>query len=266
MRPSSEPPGSVDLDCSRLEWLDANMCAPFGAAIARKGRRIILKNVRPALETILRKNGFLDEAIADTHGTTIRFQQFDTTGGGDFADYVEENYRGKGMPVMSRGLQREFRRSIFELFENAIVHSNTQLGIFACGQFYPTKQQLHFTVADRGIGIPESVRRYLGQPLAASEAIDWAMSGQNTTRRRVDGVPGGLGLKIMRDFIAQNGGAIRVASEGGYWSVRGVEAYDRPSPRCFPEPSSTSRSIRRILRCISSPARSTRRRSSNYLT
>lgn len=215
-----EPPGDVVVDCSRLEWLDANMCAPLAAAVVAPARRILIQKLRPSIETILRKNGFLGGPLDDTHGTTIRCQQFDVTSKSEFASYVEHNFRGKGLPVMSIGLQREFRRSIFELFENAVTHSNTTLGIFACGQFFPNKQQLHFSLADRGIGIPESVRRYLGRSLAASEAIDWAMSGQNTTRRVADGVPGGLGLKIMRDFIAQNGGAIRVASESGFWWVR----------------------------------------------
>lgn len=215
-----ESAGDVLVDCSRLAWLDANMCAPLAAAIVAPGRRIILQQLRPTIETILRKNGFLGGALDDTHRTTIHLQQFDVTGSADFKSYVEQNFRGKGLPVMTVGLQREFRRSIFELFENAVTHSKTQLGIFACGQFFPTKQRLHFCLADRGIGIPASVRGYLGQALAAPEAIDWAMTGQNTTRRVADRVPGGLGLKIIRDFIAQNGGAIRVASESGYWWVR----------------------------------------------
>jgi len=216
-----EPPGEVVVDCSRLLWLDANMCAPLAAAIVAPGRRIILQKLHAAIETVLRKNGFLEGTLDDTHGTMIHYRQFEPTAGADFAAYVEANFRGKGLPVMSMGLQREFRRSIFELFENAVAHSNTQFGIFACGQFFPKKQQLHFCLADRGVGIAGNVRQYLRQELTAAEAIDWAMSGQNTTRLVSDGVPGGLGLKIMREFIAQNGGAIRVASERGYWWARG---------------------------------------------
>lgn len=218
-----EPPGDVFVDGSGLGWLDANMCAPLAAAIVPSGRNVIFQNLRPSIKTVLQKNGFLDGAAADTYGTTIHCQEFRVTGSGDFASYVERNFRGKGLPAMSVGLQRDFRRSIFELFENAVTHSRSQLGIFACGQFFPNKHRLHFCLADRGIGIPGSVRGYLGRPLPSAEAIDWAMSGQNTTRRVADGVPGGLGLKIIRDFIGQNGGAIRVASESGYWWVRGME-------------------------------------------
>jgi signal transduction histidine kinase len=229
-----EPFGEVFVDCSRLQWIDANMCAPLAAAIIAPERRILLQKLHPLIETVLRKNGFLGGALEDTHGTTIHYQQFDLSGRTDFVGYVERNFRGKGLPMMSAGLQREFRRSIFELFENAVAHSNTQLGIFACGQFFPRKHRLHFCLADRGIGIPNSVRSYLGRAFRASEAIDWAMSGQNTTRRIEDGVPGGLGLKIMRDFIAQNGGAIRVASETGYWSARGADVSKATLPAAFP--------------------------------
>jgi hypothetical protein len=229
-----EPPGEVFVNCSGLHWLDANMCAPLAAAIYATDRPIRLQQLRPAIATVLQKNGFVGGFVEDTYGTTIRCQQFDITGGADFASYVEQNFRGKGLPAMSTGLQRAFRRSIFELFENAVAHSNTSLGIFACGQYFPNKKQLHFSLADRGVGIPATVRGYLGRALLAQDAIDWAMTGQNTTRRVSDGVPGGLGLKLIRDFIAENGGAIRVASERGFWSVRGANVARVTLPASFP--------------------------------
>jgi signal transduction histidine kinase len=229
-----EPAGEVAVDCSRLRWLDANMCAPLAAAILAPGRRILLQKLHPAIETILRKNGFVPGPVEDTHGTTIRCQQFDIAGSVEFASYVEQNFRGKGLPAMSVGLQREFRRSIFELFENAVTHSKTELGIFACGQFFPTRRQLHFSLADRGVGIPATVREFLSRDLSATQAIEWAMSGQNTTRRVADRVPGGLGLKIMRDFIAENGGALSVASENGFWWLRGSDVGRSTLPAKFP--------------------------------
>jgi len=229
-----EQPGEVIVDCGGLQWIDANMCAPLAAAIVAPRRTIRLANLNPAIEKVWRKNRFVGSSLEDTHGTTIRYQQFDVSGGSDFAAYVERNFRGKGLPIMSAGLLRELRRSIFELFENAVAHSETQFGIFACGQLFPNKHKLHFCLADRGIGISGSVRRYLRQPMRAYDAIDWAMSGMNTTRRVADGVPGGLGLKIIRDFISKNGGAIRVASENGYWRLQGWDVEKGPLPAGFP--------------------------------
>lgn len=227
--------GDVYVDFSNVSWLEANMCAPLAAAFAGDNRSVKLQNVRPDIQTILAKNGFVRGLLAvDTYGTTMPLQHFDPSGSAGFEAYVEDNFRGKGLPAMSIGLQREFRRSIFELFENAVAHSETMLGIFACGQFFPNRRQLHFCVTDPGIGIPQSVRSYLGRGMDARDAIDWAMSGKNTTRRRADRVPGGLGLKIIRDFIARNGGAIRVASDDGFWWARGDHIGRSRLPSRFP--------------------------------
>jgi signal transduction histidine kinase len=231
----NQPEGEVFVNCEVLDWLDANMCAPLAAAIVAPGRRVRLQHLRPDIEMILRKNRFLrDGSLPDTHGTTIACQQFEMTGSNEFELYVAQNFRGKGLPAMSPRLQRRFRMSIFELFENAVAHSRTQLGIFACGQYFPSRERLHFCLADRGVGIPANVRSFVGKSFDSSDAIDWAMSDQNTTRLPADGVPGGIGLKMIRDFIGQNGGAIHVSSDDGYWSLRGDRINMSQLPAPFP--------------------------------
>src|SRR6266542_375274 len=79
----------VFIDCGRLEWLDANMCAPLAAAIVAADRPIRLQNLRPKIGTILQKNGFVPGAVEDTHGTTIRYRRFDAVEEIKFAAYVE---------------------------------------------------------------------------------------------------------------------------------------------------------------------------------
>ena len=76
-----EAPGDVIVDCSRLEWLDANMCAPLAAAITAPGRDIRLRHVAPDIQRVLRKNGFLDERIHD-----VVIIIYDNTGDPDNAD------------------------------------------------------------------------------------------------------------------------------------------------------------------------------------
>lgn len=229
----NESDETIFFDCGRLKWLDANMCAPLGAVL--RSRSVRLQNLSTKIGDILGKNGFLPgEWTPDTYGTTIAFRQFDIAGSEEFESYVENHFRGKGLPSMTAALIRQFRRSIFELFENAVTHSDTHLGIFACGQYFPQRHRLHFCVADRGIGIPQNVRQFLGQPLDATDAIEWALSEQNTTRRVTDGVPGGLGLKLIREFIEKNSGAIRVASEDGYWCVEGTAVRKIRLPASFP--------------------------------
>ena len=51
--------------------------------------------------------------------------------------------------------------------------------------------------------------------LSAVEAINWAMKGRNTTKKGP--IPGGLGLKLLRDFIEINKGRIQIVSDLAYW-------------------------------------------------
>lgn len=232
---ASEPGSTLEVDCSRLRFIAANMCAPLGAALA--GRRSSFTHVSPAVQAILEKNRFLDRlgGRADTYGTTIAYERFQPHQRDDFQEYIQAHFRGKRIPQMTLGLARQFRESLFELFENAVAHSETRLGIFACGQQFPNKNELHFCISDRGVGIPARVRGFLSAPdMSAQAAIDWAMHGSNTTRRVADRLPGGLGLKVVREFIAMNGGAIRVASESGYWWVRGKWAHTERLAYPFP--------------------------------
>ena len=214
---------TIDIDMSRTEWLDADMCAPLGAIFYRLRRdlnTVNLRQVGPKIVDVLSKNGFLShygqERIPDDWGTTISYQRFDVTDDRFFAGYIEQEFiHREEIPPMSRGLLKKFRESIFEIFSNAVQHSETELGIFSCGQFFPRRNTLHFTVADLGIGMRQSIIRHKNLNLPPEDAIDWATRGNNTTKRGT--VPGGLGLKLLREFIDLNGGSIQIVSDAGYW-------------------------------------------------
>lgn len=111
---------------------------------------------------------------------------------------------------MSQALNKRFLQSLLEIFQNAAIHSQSGPGVFICGQFYPQKQRLDFTIADAGIGIRENVRQYTGRPkMNSCDAIRWALEEGNTTKTGKQ--PGGLGLKLLKDFICLNkGGASEV--------------------------------------------------------
>lgn len=199
------------------------MCAPLGAVLYRIGadlNEVELLGIRPAVERVLCRNGFLShygrQKMPDRYGTTIPYQRFDVKDDRYFGQYVEADFiRRSEMPVMSEPLQKKFREGVFEIFSNAVMHSQTKLGIFSCGQFFRLKHQLVFAVADLGIGMRENIKRGTGIDMKADEAIMWATEGRNTTRR--GSIPGGLGLKILREFIALNNGALRIVSDAGYW-------------------------------------------------
>ena len=112
---------------------------------------------------------------------------------------------------------KKFRESVFEIFSNSVIHSQTRLGIFSCGQYFPKRNRLDFSVADLGIGIRENVLKHTGLDLNAADAIAWATDGQNTTKR--GNIPGGLGLKLLKEFITLNAGRIQIVSASGYWAL-----------------------------------------------
>ncbi len=207
------------LNCARVNWVDANMSAPL-AAVQRAlrvqhGRQIKLKYLIRNVEEALRDIGFFTGGRA--RSTMVRLRHFEHGQSQAFAVYSAGHLEGKGLPDMTAGVSRSFFQGIDEIFQNFEIHSRSALGLYACGQLYPHKKELVFTLADMGVGIPDVVARALRRPMRASAAIDWAMSGRNTTRQ-LD-VPGGLGLKLLRQFIDLNGGSLCVVSGNGYWNA-----------------------------------------------
>jgi hypothetical protein len=230
---------TVEIDMSGATWFDANMCAPFGAIlykISRNLNTVKLINLTPSVKKILSKNGFLmNYGVAkelDTYKTTIEYKRFEPKDERYFATYIEQHLVRKGMPKMSIGLQKKFRESIYEILSNAVLHSETKLGIFACGQFFPAGKRLDFSIADLGIGMKENINKKRHLNLMPEEAIVWATEKYNTTK--TGNIPGGLGLKLLRSFISLNKGRIQIVSDAGYWEFANgtfsTKKFDKPFP------------------------------------
>ncbi len=224
-------------------WFDADMCAALGAILYSLGKNlneIRLIRIPQEVETILSKNGFLSHygrvKIPDKWRTTITYQRFDVKDDHYFAGYIEsELIHRSEIPQMSQGLLRRFRESIFEIFSNAVLHSKTDLGIFSCGQYFPKRKRLDFTVADLGIGIYQNIINNTNYKLSPENAISWATEEFNTTKRgNLPGVPGGLGLKLLCEFIDLNGGRIQIVSDAGYWQRKDGETTTKSLSHPFP--------------------------------
>lgn len=213
---------TIKIDMQAVRWLDAHMCAPLGAILYDSTRRlnnVQLTHLPSDVETILSKNGFLShygrEQIPDVWETTIPYQRFDTVDRRYFAEYIQSRLANHpGMPEMSHGLLKKFHTNMFEIFGNAVDHSGTELGVFCCGQLFPNKDKLAFAVADLGMGIRQKINKFAGKNFSALQAIGWAVKGENTTKA---GTSGGLGLKLLIDFIDLNGGKIQILSDCGHW-------------------------------------------------
>lgn len=212
----------IELDLSTCTFFAANMTAPFSSVLSHFYENlndVALINIPPGIETILCKNQFLAQfnrpVLFDTHQTTLPFKKFKNGAGEQFSDYLDLHMDGHGIPKMSSGLTKKFRQSLFEIFQNAAQHSESDSGIFVCGQFYPTMQKLDFTIADAGIGIRENVRRFLNVDVSSRQAIQWALQEGHSTRS--GNQPGGIGLKIIKKFIEINKGKIQIVSRFGFY-------------------------------------------------
>jgi len=231
---------TITLNMLSTVWVDANMCAPLGAILYKASRGLNMvrfENIDFGVQNIFQKNGFLSfygqAKKADTWGTTIQYQRFESKDDRFFGAYIEQHFQNKAIPDMSEPLRKKFWESIFELFSNAVIHSETKLGIFTCGQYFPKKKHIDFAIADLGVGIPQTLLNKKGLTLSPEEAIDWAMEGTHTTK--TGSIPGGLGLKLLREFIRLNHGKIQVVSHTGYWEqCTDGSVIKRTLPSSFP--------------------------------
>ena len=198
----------LELDMSQVGFFDANMAAPLGAVLARvtdNFNKVKVVAVPDRVQQILRKNRFLAsfnfKPLADTNRTTMPFQRFRLSDEGVFEAYVRRQLRGKGIPVMSDGASSLFKRKVFEVYQNAVIHSESEIGVFVCGQFFPQQNRLDFTIAYAGIGIRDSVRRYFkNHKIGSVPALKWALKPSHTTKRGPQ--PGGLVSNSSRIFLA----------------------------------------------------------------
>ena len=209
----------VVIDLAKLDWFDGHMASPMRIVALHaeaRGNSVTFTRPKGDVETVLRKNGLLPGAIADHHRTTMPVTEFDLQSAVRFSLYAKQHLARKEMPRMSDALRGKFYEGVDELFANSALHSKSPFGVAVGGQFYPKSSRLDFTLTDGGRGIPGCLRASIReQQFTDTSAVQWAMEDYNTTRQ--GDIPGGLGSKILRDFIGLNKGKLIVVSNGAFW-------------------------------------------------
>lgn len=219
----------ITLDFNRTTWFEANLTAVLGAILSNaQGNFNDIKfiGISEKITSLLSRNHFLSHfgglKIPDIYDTTIKYRKFKMTEEKLFKEYLDHELLSKEvMPKMSSLLKKKINESIFEIFNNAVLHGNCQ-NVFTCGQYYPTKSRLDFTIVDLGNTIKTNVNEYLNKNSSGEDAIKWAVSEGNTTK--CGQIPGGLGLSLIREFLRKNNGRIQIISADGYWEqIKGIE-------------------------------------------
>ncbi len=226
---------SAAVDLRNVTWFDAHLSAPLRVVVEQArlvGTNVRFVNVPERIRIVLCKNRFLIEEKFDNFGTTMPVQCFNIDNGVDFSKYAKRNIDRKEFPRMTESLKSKFFEGIDEIFANCSLHSKTRTSIVASGQFFPNVNRLDFALADGGLGIRKVILQSLEIDIPSHKAIEWAMTPNNTTRK--GDIPGGLGSKILRDFIEINRGRLFVVSEDGLWTQQGSHVSSEKLAFSFP--------------------------------
>lgn len=214
------------LDFSQIKWIDANLLAIIGASIEHRKancRISYLKNsINKQQADLWGRNGFgayFDLKTPKRHDTTVDYRVFRSDEAKNFGSYIDHQLlTKKDFPNLSPALNRKISNNIQEIFGNAPLHGNCSK-VISCGQYFPKLKKLTFTIVDCGNTISENVVEYflyLSQP-APKHNIKWATIENNSTKQIVNGKSGGMGLALLKEFIALNEGHIQICSGNEFW-------------------------------------------------
>ncbi|MEG5039962.1 MULTISPECIES: ATP-binding protein [unclassified Microcoleus] len=223
MEQLNEDCSEVIIDFSKCYFLKPNAVAFLGGLIRLiQSRSIKLSIDRDSIHNNvkmnLKQNGFIYafcENQEPWQGNSIPYREDKKQDKDGLVDYLAEKWLGRDWVDISQNLRNVIVGTVWEIYANAFEHGQTDIGVFSCGQHYPTLKELKLTVVDFGVGIPKNVRLFRNLPdLPADEALKWAFEAGNTTRR--GNVAGGVGLDSLKRFVKMNRGKLEFFSHNGY--------------------------------------------------
>jgi len=220
------------------DWFKANMCSALGAVLeffSKNLNTIEFTFSDKKIENILLRNNFLSffeyGLLPDSNQTTIKYLRLNPNDGKYFKKYVvSELVSREGMPNMSFKVSEKITESIYEIFVNAQIHSESP-SIFTCGQYFPNMHLIEFTITDIGIGFKNKINSRFKTNLNSVQAIKWAVADKNTTKVET---PGGIGLALLKEFVHLNKGRMQIISDDGYYVYDSererTKLFDKPFP------------------------------------
>ncbi len=216
---------TIYLDFYHLTWFDANLSALFGSILSKlsKENNLLFSTDLKFLEDnfeILFRNGFLysKNKYVDEHKSTVSFRSFTLDDKDGFVKYISEDLmEHQGMPNFDSNQKDKILDSLIEVFCNIQIHSKSKDAFFVCGQYYPKKKTLAFSIVDLGIGFLPAIQiKTNGSIDNHFDAIEWALQKGNTTK--VDS-PGGLGLSDLYSYFKNSNGNLQIITGDTYWSI-----------------------------------------------
>lgn len=148
---------SVELNISPVNSMDANLSALL-LAISYKLKVENKVNVFILLAdnmSVFWRNGLMahlqgkgnNNPYSDDRESTIPLTTFTVDEDENFCAYLHRDFLGhRGLYNVPSSVKKNLRNHYEEIFVNVVQHANTTYPIFTCGQYFPQKNQLKFTL------------------------------------------------------------------------------------------------------------------------
>jgi len=215
----------IELDFSRCTFLKQNAVAFLGGMISHiksNGGSVSLNTdtLTSALRANLEQNGFLfemGEDVSPWDGNSVPYREDREQDLQKISRYLQEKWIGKGWLNIHPDLIEAIVSNVLEIYSNAFTHGFSPNGVYSCGQKYPQLEVVKITAVDFGIGIPQSVRTYLRatgktDTIPDDKTLQMAFQDGFSTRPEL----GGMGLKLLKEFIQINKGRLDIYSHSGH--------------------------------------------------
>ena len=162
-------------------------------------------------------NNFYSDNLSPNSIPFVRIDKLDDE---SLCEYIDNIINLAPVTLSETGKEQIFQ-NIYELFDNANEHSEQSYGIYSSGLWLPNKNEFVFSVYDTGIGISQKVIN--GRPnMTSFQAFTWALQNGNSTSQLKGGVPRGLGLHNLSEFIQLNGGTLHIFSNDIYYKYPNI--------------------------------------------
>lgn len=223
---------SIELDLTSVNLIDANLAALIMALahkLKHKYKNYIFIQF-PSHMNVFFRNGLISHLkgdgnlniYGDSRESTIPLKSFDKEEDDKYCHYLKKEFLGhRGLDNLSRTVKDNLQSHFSEVFTNVALHANPILPIYSCGQYFPEKNLLKFTLIDLGNGFLEKIElKTNGNINDDKSAMIWATQNLNSTKDSNFG-PGGLGLKELKKYCENNNASFHICSGSGYVSMIG---------------------------------------------
>jgi anti-sigma regulatory factor (Ser/Thr protein kinase) len=181
----------------------------------------------------LAMSGTIGEVMGADHpeNETAPLQQFNRSSWGGstpIARLIRRHF-----PSLAGDSEELLRTCYQEIAQNIEDHAESPIGGVICARFFVKQQEVRIAVADRGLGIGETLRRAkAGTSVVVRDdahALKLVLGGNVSSKSRLNNM--GHGISNMRMIAAGNRGRLIILSGAAYAIAdqKGWEAFPAPS-------------------------------------